>query len=229
MRVLVVDADALTTELVEAAFQNAGWHVELSRSAERAQQLLRRTAFHVVVLDIELPYADGFAVLEMVRALTVYVPVIMLTARSGPEAVVKALQAGADDYVVKPFDVSELVARVQAVVRRTAQQQEILQLGDLTFNRLLRETLYGGRRIRLTPKEQTFLEQLLLNPGKPVSRATLLQKVWRINFDPESNLLDTLVARLRNKLRTARTNVVIVTHRNEGFSIELLPRTSPNP
>jgi DNA-binding response OmpR family regulator len=224
MHVLVVEDNELVSELVAAAFGSIGWDVQVAPDAAAARRLLRGKRPHdAVVLDIELPDADGFSVLSEIRRQSGYTPVIMLTARSGPDAAVKGLTAGADDYLAKPFDTGELTARVLAMIRRTSKTQEVLRLGDVSFNRLTRELTCAGRRVRLTPKEQTFIEQLLLSPDRPVSREELLHKVWRINFDPGSNLVDAHVARIRSKLKNSGANIAIVTKRSEGFTLEVIP------
>jgi two-component system, OmpR family, response regulator len=221
MRVLVVEDNQLVSELVEAGLASNGWQTDVAVEGADALRLMEEHEYDAIVLDIELPDTDGFALLPKLRAYRRQVPIIMLTARTGPDAAVKGLSAGADDYIGKPFDTNELIARIVAVVRRT-NTQETLRFGDLTFYRLTRETNCGGRRIRLTPKEQTFLEQLLLNPNKVVPRDDLLRSVWRINFDPGSNLMDAHVARLRAKLKNAGCSVQIITARNEGFCLSLI-------
>jgi DNA-binding response OmpR family regulator len=218
MRVLVVEDNQLVSELVEAGLVSNGWQADVAALGADALRLIQKHEYDVVVLDIELPDTDGFTLLGKFRAHRRDIPIIMLTARSGPENTVKGLGAGADDYISKPFDTNELVARIVAVVRRT-NTQETLRFGDLTFSRLTRETTCGGRRLRLTPKEQTFLEKLMLTPQQIVSRDDLLRSVWRITFDPGSNLMDAHVARLRAKLKAAGCSVQIVTARNEGFSL----------
>jgi two-component system, OmpR family, response regulator len=227
MRVLVIEDNEVVVELVQAGFSASGWIVTTAKTGFEALDLLDTTEFDAVVLDIELPDMDGFAVLAEIRKRPGYLPVVMLTARGGPDATVVGLVAGADDYVSKPFDMHELSARVLAVVRRVGtHSQEVLQLGNFTFNRLTRETMCAGRRLRLTPKEQSFLEQLLAKPGAAVSRDELLRKVWRINFDPGSNLMDAHVARLRAKLATAGCSFQISTRRNEGFAAEIVTSQS---
>ena len=224
MNVLVVEDNELVAEIVRAGFEAEGWGVDIADTCAGARRALRAGSHEAVVLDIELPDGDGFSLLADIRSRVSYLPVIMLTARGGPDAVVKGLVAGADDYVAKPFDLGELIARVLAVVRLTGSTApEMLRFGDVAFNRLTRETICGGRRLRLTPKEQTLLEQLMLHQGAFVAREDLLERVWRINFDPGSNLLDAHVARLRAKLKQATSEVAIVTRRASGFALQLSP------
>jgi DNA-binding response OmpR family regulator len=227
MNVLVVEDNELVAELVRAGFEAEGWVVDVAFTCAGARRALSAGGHAAVVLDIELPDGDGFSVLTDIRSRASYLPVVMLTARGGPDAVVKGLVSGADDYVAKPFDMGELIARLLAVVRRTGTTaQEVLQFGDVSFNRLTRETSCRGRRLRLTPKEQTLLEQLMLKPGSFVAREDLLERVWRINFDPGSNLLDAHVARLRGKLKNATSSIVIVTRRATGFALQLSAETT---
>jgi DNA-binding response OmpR family regulator len=227
MNVLVVEDNELVAELVRAGFEGEGWTVDVAFTCAGARRHLKEGSHQAVVLDIELPDGDGFSLLKDVRDRAGYLPVVMLTARRGADSVVQGLVAGADDYVAKPFDMGELIARVLAVVRRTGTTpQELLQFGDVAFNRLTRETICGGRRLRLTPKEQTLLEQLMMNAGQFVAREDLLERVWRINFDPGSNLLDAHVARLRGKLKSATSSVAIVTRRASGFALQLAAETS---
>lgn len=222
MRILLVEDNELVTELVKAGFENAGWQLDAASTLRDGSVRLARERYDAVVLDIELPDGNGYSLLDEIRRRPAHLPVVMLTAHGGPNQVVKGLSAGADDYVAKPFDMGELVARVLSVLRRVGQTQEMLHYGDVSFNRLTRETTINGHRVRLTPKEQTFLEHLMLNAGTAVSRDELLQKVWRINFDPGSNLMDAHVARLRSKFKSAHANVAIVTRRAEGFALELI-------
>lgn len=228
MRVLVVEDNQLVSELVEARLASNGWQTDVAPLGADALKLLQKHEYDVVILDIELPDTDGFALLAKLRAHRRQLPVIMLTARTGAQAAVKGLGAGADDYIGKPFDTDELVARILAVIRRT-NVQETLRFGDLTFYRLTRETTCGGKRLRLTPKEQTFLEQLMLNPTRVVARDDLLRTVWRITFDPGSNLMDAHVARLRAKLKSVGCKVQIVTARNEGFCLGMNETAAAGP
>lgn len=223
MHVLLVEDNEVVSELVRAGFLAAGWSVEAVALGRDAQARLAAGQFDAVVLDIELPDTNGFKLLAEIRHRPQYMPVIMLTARSGPTATVAGLEAGADDYMSKPFDVEELAARVATVVRRVGRSpQEVLSMGNLSFNRLTRETTCAGRRLRLTTKEQAFLEQLMLQPGETIARDELLRRVWRMNFNPGSNLMDAHVARLRSKLKSASCGLQVVTRRNEGFALEAI-------
>jgi two-component system copper resistance phosphate regulon response regulator CusR len=224
MRILLVEDEPRAAQMLARGLREQTYAVDVAGDGAEALYHASITDYDAVILDVMLPRRDGFSVCQQLRASGSMVPVLMLTARDEIESRIEGLDIGADDYVTKPFDMSELTARILAVLRRTTStSQEVLQFGDISFNRLTRETACKGKRVRLTPKEQTFLEQLMMTPGASVSREELLQTVWRINFDPGSNLLDTHVARLRSKLKQIKCDVAIVTRRGEGFALELGP------
>ena len=179
-------------------------------------------AYDANILDVMLPDGTGLALLEEMRGNGNPVPVLMLTSRSAEQDVVRGLDAGADDYLVKPFSMGELRARVRALLRRTRSapaERERIVVADLVLDRLTHVISKGGKRLRLTPKEHSLLEYFLLNAGRVISRPELLDKVWDIRFDPGSNLVDTHVARLRAKLNRYGVKAEISTVRGSGFTL----------
>ena len=220
MRLLVVDDDVLLAGFVREVLQEEGYAVDVAHDAASGRAMALTYDYDGVVMDYVLPDATGLDVIRELRRRGTSVPVLMLTARGSSEDMIQGLDAGADDYLPKPFDVGVLKARVRALVRRSgASRGEVLEVGDVAIDRLTRTVTAGGGRLRLTPKEFALLEHFLLRPARVVSRTELLEKVWDIRFDPGSNVVDVHVARLRAKLQRARSQAQIETVRGAGFML----------
>ncbi|HET6764355.1 MAG TPA: response regulator transcription factor [Longimicrobiaceae bacterium] len=220
MRLLVVDDDVLLAGFVREVLQEEGYAVDVAHDAASGRAMALTYDYDGVVMDYVLPDATGLDVIRELRRRGTAVPVLMLTARGSTEDMIQGLDAGADDYLPKPFDVGVLKARVRALVRRSgASRGEVLEVGDVAIDRLTRTVTAGGARLRLTPKEFALLEHFLLRPARVVSRTELLEKVWDIRFDPGSNVVDVHVARLRAKLQRARSQAQIETVRGAGFML----------
>jgi DNA-binding response OmpR family regulator len=218
MKILVVDDDALLSDYIRQSLGEEGYVVDLARNCAEGKLLGMVYPYDALVLDVNLPDGTGFDVLEELRRRDNPVPVIMLTSRGSKEDVVHGLDSGADDYLVKPFVVAELKARVRALVRRRGvQRAETVTFSDLILDRLTHTISRGVKALRLTPKEFTLLEFFLLNPERVITRTELLEKVWNLHFDPGSNVVDTHVARLRAKLRRYDVTANIATVRGTGF------------
>jgi DNA-binding response OmpR family regulator len=218
MKILVVDDDSLLADYIRQSLREEGFTVDLARNCAEGKLLGMVYRYSAMVLDVSLPDGTGFDVLEAMRARENTVPVLMLTSRDSKEDVVRGLDAGADDYLVKPFVVAELKARVRALVRRGGTHPAgSVVFSDLVLNRLTHTISRGEKALRLTPKEYTLLEFFLLNPERVVTRTELLEKVWNLHFDPGSNVVDTHVARLRAKLHRYGVVASIVTVRGAGF------------
>jgi two-component system, OmpR family, response regulator len=218
MRVLIVEDDRLLADFVRLAMKEDGHAVDVAHDGEEAQTLAMVHDYDVVVLDHVLPGRTGVELLRYIRQRGRTTPVLMLTAKSEESDIVEALDSGADDYLVKPFVIGELRARVRALGRRRAGvPAPRLVLGDLSLDRLTRTVACRGRALSLTPKEFALLEQLLLPPRRIVTRTELLEKVWDLHFDPGSNVVDVHVAKLRQKLAAAGAEVQLQTVRGSGF------------
>lgn len=210
MRVLVVEDDRKTATFISKALQAAGFAVDSLADGNEALLVLSANAFDAVVLDIMLPGRDGLGVLKQMRARNIHTPVMLLSARGEVNERVDGLNAGADDYLAKPFAIEEVVARVQALVRRGNESQpQVLRLLDLTLDTRTRTAQRGGRTIELTAREFRLLEYLMTSKGRICTRMMILEKVWDYQFDPGSNIIDVYVRKLREKI-------------DEGFEVKLL-------
>jgi two-component system, OmpR family, response regulator len=206
----------LTKQLLE----QEGFAVDHALTGNDAQTLAFVNEYDAIVLDLALPDRNGLTVLQALRKEGRSTPVIILTGANDSASTVRALDAGADDYVTKPIVVEEFRARMRALVRRGgARRTEQLTAGNLTLNRLTREALVNGAPCELTAKEFQLLEHFLLNHGQVVTRPQLLESVWDMHFDPGSNVVDVHVTRLRKKLEKAGADLKITARRGMGFVV----------
>jgi DNA-binding response OmpR family regulator len=220
MRVLVVEDDRKTAVFVEKALKGEGWAVDVLRDGSEALSALLATPFDAVVLDIMLPGRDGLSVVRQLRRLGKVTPVLLLSARGEVNEKVEGLNAGADDYLAKPFALEELVARVRALVRRGGEAKSTeLQVGDLTLDTLTRLAHRGGRRIELTGREFRLLEYLMRSAGRVCSRMMIIEKVWDYSFDPGSNIVDVYVRKLREKIDREGETRLLRSERGVGYGI----------
>ena len=218
MKILVIDDDTPLADFIRQALKEEGYAVDLARNCAEGKLLGMVYPYDALVLDVNLPDGTGFDVLEELRRKGNAVPVLMLTSRDAKEDVVRGLDVGADDYLIKPFVIAELKARVRALVRRGgAQRTETVTFADLVLDRLTHTIRRDDKALRLTPKEYALLEFFLLNPERVVTRTELLEKVWDLHFDPGSNVVDTHVARLRGKLERYGVKANLATVRGTGF------------
>jgi two-component system OmpR family response regulator len=218
MRALLVEDDATMALLTRQVLEQEGFVVDHAPTGNDAQTLAFVNEYDAIVLDLTLPDRNGLTVLQALRNEGRMTPVIVLTGANDSATTVRALDAGADDYVTKPLVVDEFRARMRALVRRGgARRTESLTAENLTLNRLTRQVLVDGKECALTAKEFQLLEHLLLNLGQVVSRPQLLESVWDMHFDPSSNVVDVHVTRLRKKLEHAGAGVRITARRGMGF------------
>src|SRR5512145_1433433 len=228
MKVLVVEDDRKVAGFIEQGLKEEGWIVDVAPDGEEATMLAHVYQYDVILLDVVLPKKNGFQVAAELRREGRNTPILMLTSRDAVEDVVRGLDAGADDYLSKPFRFEELLARMRALVRRGgAERLEMLRYGDLALDRLRHVAMVGDKRLDLTAKEFQLLEFFLLHPEEVVRRTTLLEKVWDMHFDPESNVVDVHVGNLRRKLAAAAGEQLIQTVRGVGFSLRLVPGGTP--
>jgi len=224
-RVLVVDDEQSITQLVSTVLRYEGFEVETASDGRAAVQAARTFRPDLVVLDVMLPDLDGFEVYRRLANGSSAVPVLFLTARDSTEDRVHGLTLGADDYVGKPFSLEELVARVRAVLRRTrggASDGGVLRYADLELDEDAHEVTRGGRAIELTPTEFNLLRYLLANAGRVVSKAQILDHVWRYDFGGDSSVVETYISYLRKKVDAGGEEPLIQTVR--GFGYALRPR-----
>ena len=220
MRILVVEDDRKVAGFIEQGLKEEGHAVDVAPDGDEATMLAHVYDYDVILLDIVLPKKNGFQVAAELRREGRTTPILMLTSRDATEDIVRGLDAGADDYLSKPFRFDELLARVRALHRRGgAARLDVLRYGKLTLDRLRHAASYDGRPLDLTPKEFQLLEYFLIHPEEVVRRTTLLEKVWDMHFDPESNVVDVHVGNLRRKLRQAAGTPLIGTVRGVGFSL----------
>ena len=198
---------------------DAGYAVEIAADGEQGHALARDGHYDAIVLDRMLPKMDGLSMLGKLREEGVNTPVVILSALATLDERVKGLQAGSDDYLTKPFELPELVARLEAVRRRASPQGEVTKLteGDLEVELLTRKVSYAGKRIDLQPREFRLLEYLLKHRGQVVTRSMLLEGVWDYHFDPGTNVIDVHVSRLRKKLDEGGASHIVQTVRGAGY------------
>jgi len=222
MRILVVEDERKVANFVRQGLEEEGHAVEVAADGAVALDLgLADPPFDLIVLDVMLPKRDGFAVLRALREHGVLSPVLMLTARDAVGDKVAGLDAGADDYLAKPFAFEEFLARVRALLRRGSEQRRgILKLADLTLDPVQREVKRGTRRIMLTPREYALLEYFLRNVGRVLTRPLLAQHVWGVDFDTESNLIDVYVGYLRRKINGQGETPLLHTVRGVGYVVK---------
>jgi two-component system OmpR family response regulator len=222
MRVLVVEDDAKIASFVSKGLKEAGFAVDSVTNGEDGLHLALTEPYDVAIVDIMLPKLDGLAIIGRLRHEGVNTPVLILSAKRSVDDRVKGLQTGGDDYLTKPFAFSELVARVQALIRRASSSVEPthLTLGDLSMDLLTRGVFRGDRKIELQPREFALLEYLMRNAGRVVSKTMILEHVWDYSFDPQTDVVEVLVCRLRNKIDRDFPNKTIHTIRGVGYVIK---------
>jgi DNA-binding response OmpR family regulator len=219
MRLLLVEDEARVASFIAQGLEGAGYLTDVAGTGTEALARLRAgDHWDLILLDVGLPDMDGFEVLELVRRTDQAPPIIMLTARGDVTSRVKGLDLGADDYLPKPFDFDELVARIRAQLRHDRQQHgSMLQAGDLTLDLKARRVLRAGRTFDLTSREFALLEFFLRHQGQVLTRSQILNGVWGYDFDPGTNIVDVYVGYLRNKLDEPETESLIETVRGGGY------------
>jgi len=218
MKILVVEDEKKIASFIRMGLEAEGFVVDVSRHGDEGYTLATTRPYDALVLDIMLPGRDGLSILKNLRLKGNPVPVILLSARSEPHERVEGLNLGADDYLVKPFYIEELVARLHVVTRRGGGTgASTLEVGDLTVDLLTREVTRGGQVIVLTAREFQLLEHLARNPGRVLTRAQICERVWDYDFDPGTNLVDVYIQRLRRKIDVADAPSVIETIRGVGY------------
>ena len=230
MNVLVVEDDSTIADFVERGLKEAGFAVDHAADGRGGLERALEGRYDAAIVDVMLPGLDGLSLIDALRARGVRTPVLILSAKRSVDDRVRGLQAGGDDYLTKPFAFAELLARVQALIRRAsgASEPARLTVGDLSLDLLTRHVQRGAQTLDLRPREFALLEYMMRNAGRVVSKTSILSHVWGYNFDPNTNVVDVLVSRLRDKLD--RPFSVKLLHTVRGVGYVLRPPTSgPRP
>ena len=222
MKVLLVEDDPDIAGFVSKGLREAGYGVDNFFDGDMGLERAMSGLYDIIILDIMLPGKDGMTILAVMRQNDVHTPVLILSARHSVDDRIKGLKAGGDDYLVKPFVFAELLVRMEALIRRgnrgTAAQE--LRVADLTLNPLTRRVTRDGTIIELQPREYALLEFLIRNCGTVVTKTLILEKVWGYDFDPQTNVVDVLISRLRSRINTGFPTKLIRTVRGMGYVLE---------
>jgi len=219
MRVLLVEDDLKIASFITKGLKAAGFAVDHASDGEEGLHMALTEPYDTAIIDIMLPELDGLTLIQRMRRERVNTPVIILSAKGSIDDRVRGLQTGGDDYLTKPFSFSELLARVQALMRRAGDISEPtrLSVGDLSMNLLTREVFRGKRKIELQPREFSLLEYLMRNAERVVSKTMIMEHVWDYNFDPQTNVVEARICRLRDKIDKGFTTKLIHTVRGVGY------------
>jgi DNA-binding response OmpR family regulator len=219
MRILVIEDEKHIADFVGRGLEGSGYTVDLAEDGASALSKLQALNYDLVILDLMLPDMDGLAILERIRSRKTSPPVLILSARGTLEDRVKGLELGSDDYLVKPFAFTELLARVRALIRRGQALPERLQSGDLVLDCIRRKVIRSGETIELAPKEFDILEYLMRNKGRAVSRTSIVEHVWERDYDGLTNIVDVYIRHLRTKIDERWPQKLIQTVRGIGYMV----------
>ena len=222
MRILLVEDDSKIAAFILKGLKAAGFAVDHASDGEEGLHLGLTEPYDAAIIDLMLPKTDGLTVIETMRKEKINIPVIILSAKGSIDDRVKGLQSGSDDYLTKPFAFSELLARVQALIRRSSGATEPtgLTVGDLSMNLLTREVIRSGNKLDLQPLEFSLLEYLMRNAGRVVSKTMIMERVWDYHFDPQTNVVEARVCRLRDKIDKGFPTKLIHTIRGAGYVLK---------
>ncbi|HSB04598.1 MAG TPA: response regulator transcription factor [Thermodesulfobacteriota bacterium] len=222
MRILLVEDDLKIASFIIKGLKAAGYAVDHAPDGEKGLHMALTEPYDTAIIDLMLPKLNGLSLIEKMRKEKVRTPVIILSAKGSVDDRVRGLQTGSDDYITKPFAFSELLARVQALIRRASGLAEPTRLtvGDLSMNLLTREVTRGNRMIELQPIEFSLLEYLMRNAGRVVSKTMIMEHVWNYNFDPQTNVVEARISRLRDKIDRDFDRKLIHTIRGAGYVLK---------
>jgi len=222
MRVLLVEDDPVISSFVVKGLKEAGFAVDGAADGEDGLHLAVAESYDAVIVDLMLPKLDGLSLITSLRDAKPNIPIMILSAKRSVDDRVKGLQTGSDDYLTKPFAFSELLARVQALIRRATGVPDAtrLQVGDLVMDLLSREVTRSGQKIELQPREFLLLEYLMRNAGRVVSKTMIMEHVWDINFDPQTNIVEARMSKLRDKIDRDHDKKLIHTIRGAGYILK---------
>ena len=222
MRILVIEDEAKVASFIRRALEEESYAVDVCTDGAKGLEMGLSGSYDLVILDLMLPGLLGLEILKELRKEKIHAPVLILTARSQVDQRVKGLDAGADDYLTKPFAIEELLARVRALLRRgSGETTGLLQIKDLILNPATREVTRGGQRIELTAKEYALLEYMMRNVGRVLTRPMIAEHVWNLDFDTFTNVIDVYVNYLRNKIDRGREPRLIHTVRGSGYVLKV--------
>jgi two-component system OmpR family response regulator len=222
MRILLVEDDVKIASFITKGLKAAGYAVDHATDGEEGLHLALTEPYDTAIIDLMLPKRDGLSLIEKMRKEKIRTPVIILSAKGSVDDRVKGLQTGSDDYLPKPFAFSELLARVQALIRRASGLAEPTRLtvGDLSMDLLTREVTRGGRKLELQPLEFSLLEYLMRSKGRTVSKTMIMEHVWDYNFDPQTNVVEVRISRLRDKIDRGFDRKLLHTVRGVGYVLK---------
>jgi two-component system OmpR family response regulator len=219
MRILIVEDDKKIASFLEKGLHEAGFSVDISFNGVDGLSLALTEPYSAAVVDIMLPGLDGLSLIEKLRARHIDIPVLILSARQSVDDRIEGLQRGGDDYMVKPFSFNELLARIQALIRRGQKHADasVLSVGELQLDPFTRQVTRQGKKLELPAKEYALLELLMRNSGRVISKTSILERIYEYNFDPQTNVVDVLVCRLRNSVDKGYDSKLIHTVRGMGY------------
>lgn len=222
MRILIVEDDKKISSFIVKGLKEAGFTTDRAHDGEEGLHFSRTGSYDLIVTDIMLPKLDGLTLIDTLRREKIKTPVIILSAKRSVDDRVLGLQKGGDDYLTKPFSFSELLARIQALIRRASDVAEPtrLQVGDISLDLLSREVFRSSQKIELQSREFSLLEYLMRNEGKVLSKTIILEHIWSYDFDPQTNVVDVLVCRLRSKIDKDFDNKMLHTIRGIGYVLK---------
>jgi len=221
MKILVVEDEKKVAAFIKKGLEEDNFKVELAYDGEKGEERATESAFDLIILDILMPKKDGLTMLEELRAKHISTPVLMITAKGSVEDKVRGLDSGADDYLVKPFAIAELLARVRSLLRRGGLEKlTTLAIANLTLDLVSHKAIRGGKTIELTAKEYTLLEYFMRNTNKVLSRTIISEHIWNYNFDTGTNIIDVYINHLRNKVDGEFEKKLIHTVRGVGYMMK---------
>jgi two-component system OmpR family response regulator len=225
MRVLLVEDDQKIASFIQKGLKAEGYAVDHADNGEDGAHLALTEPYDAAVVDIMLPKLDGLSLIEKMRREKIRIPVIILSAKGSVDDRVKGLQTGGDDYLTKPFAFSELLARIQALIRRSTEQTDptLLAVGDVSMDLIAREVVRAGKKIDLQPLEFSLLEYLMRNAGRVVSKTMIMEHVWDYYFDPQTNVVESRIYKLREKIDKGFPDKLIHTVRGVGYVLKEEP------
>lgn len=217
MRILLVEDEMKVARFIRQGLETEGYAVDVASDGSSGEQKALNGQYDLLILDVLLPRKNGFEILSTIRQDGFKSPVLMLTARSATEDIIRGLDKGADDYLTKPFSFDELLARVRSLLRRGLQGKTVLRFSDIELDTVSRKATRKGKRIDLTTREYVLLEFLMRNGGRVISRDQLAKEVWGLDFDPGTNIVDVYINHLRKKIDAGFENKLIHTERGRGY------------